>query len=164
MCPPGMTESLMQKDPTWRKVGDWERGRGHEGTLGFLFSPFVPPTQKTHLSSFLCHTPFSIRCSPSHSSSRLFTSQSLKCFCFFYISQAARKCDACHISCHLPYFVLTFFGHKFFACGPSRMQMSASSTDMTIVVRGKAISWPHALKQFNYAPPPIITIICGCVG
>ena len=27
-CPPGMTESLMQKDPTWREVGEWESGRG----------------------------------------------------------------------------------------------------------------------------------------
>ena len=38
--------------------------------------------------------------------------------------------------------------------GPSYMQICVCSTLITIIVRGRAISWLHALKQLNRAPPP----------
>lgn len=70
-CPPGMTESLMQKDPTWREGGDvCVVGSVKELLASCLRSP--SPSLKTHLSSFLpAHTPFS-SCinSPSRSSKR----------------------------------------------------------------------------------------------
>lgn len=39
-------------------------------------------------------------------------------------------------------------------CGPSYMQIRVCSIVISIIVGGSAISWLHALKQLNFAPPP----------
>lgn len=102
-CPPGMTESLMQKDPTWREWGRSVCGEEHEETLGVLYSFTPPPSLKTHLSSFLCHTP-SPSCihSPSHSSKTD--------FCLFQ----SEDVSPCYCYC-LPYFS-NFLGFVLFGC------------------------------------------------
>lgn len=49
------------------------------------------------------------------------------------------------------------FGHGAVTITPSSlsyMQICVGSTAITILVRGRAISWLHALKQLNFAPPP----------
>lgn len=49
------------------------------------------------------------------------------------------------------------FGHGAVTITPSSlsyMQICVGSTVITILVRGRAISWLHALKQLNFAPPP----------
>lgn len=102
-----MTESLMQKIPhggKWEQRG-WGVGGVGEGTLGLRSSLILPPL-KTHLSSFLCHTPF---LHPSFTFSlllqKLLTAETLfLCICrqpetVFLLS------ISCHIPCHLLYFV-----------------------------------------------------------
>lgn len=58
-----MTESLMQKDPTWREVGvgGWGGGVGGgrgdgEGTLGLLSSLIPPLPENTSVFLSLPHT------------------------------------------------------------------------------------------------------------
>lgn len=178
LCPPGMTESLMQKDPTWRKVGEWEWGRGHEGTLGFL-SVLCPPSLKTHLSSFLCHTPFLHPLLTFYLQyPRLFTANSYKYFSHILASPKVYSFGGFpvtfHATCH--FFVWhsgdwalwmqvcslisqcsLAFGHTAVTItpsGPSYMQICVGSTAITILDCGRAISWLRALKQLNVAPPP----------
>lgn len=137
-----------------------------------------PPSLKTHLSSFLCHTPFfCILRSPSRSGNRdssLLTASNVSSQIdqkvHFFGALLVTFCASCNI-------LSNFLGIELFGCqvvlflanvlwpsdallltvtpsGPSYMQICVGATAITILVRGRAISWLHALKQLYFAPPP----------
>lgn len=163
---PGMTESLMQKDSTWKEVGramEWcGLGRGgYAETLGsHSHLPPPPPTPSSLNHICLLFSATHLHPHPPLTFSLQFLSLFPAALMFFRSSHFSTPAMLWQTYCSGFFFfgpfilALTALAVTVTPCGPSYMQIRVCSIVISIILGGSAISWLHALKQLNFAPPP----------